>query len=186
MTDSNQAFANRRLLLKGLAAVPLVLSTPRLAYANSEPRELSLFHTHTGERLKVVYFDGQKYEPEALAQLNKLMRDHRSGEVHKIDPGVFDILSSLCTSCGKGTYDIISGYRSAHTNELLRGTGGGGVAKRSLHMDGKAIDIRLNGRATPQLRKAAIALARGGVGYYPESNFLHVDTGRVRTWGATG
>lgn len=186
MTDVNQAFNQRRLLLKGLAAVPLVLSTTRVAYANSGPRELSFFHTHTDERLKVVYHDGQNYVPAAMAQLDKLLRDHRTGDVHKIDPRVYDILSSLCGACGKGTYDIISGYRSPHTNEMLRGTGGGGVAKRSLHMDGKALDIRLNGRATPQLRAAAISLAQGGVGYYPESNFLHIDTGRVRTWGATG
>ena len=184
MTDSNQALLHRRLLLKGLAAAPLVMAAPSLVYANSGPRALSFFHTHTDERLKVVYFDGRDYVPEALTQLNKLMRDHRTGEVHKIDVGVFDLLDALCAKCGNGTYDIISGYRSPHTNELLRGKGSGGVAKRSLHMDGKAIDIRLNGRATPQLRAAAISLARGGVGYYPESNFLHVDTGRVRTWGA--
>ena len=185
MTHSNQTFLNRRLLLKGLGAVPLVLSSPQLVYANSGPRELSFFHTHTDERLKVVYFDGKQYVPEALAQLDKLMRDHRTGEIHKIDPGVFDLLNTLCGACGKGTYDIISAYRSEHTNEVLRGKGGGGVAKRSLHMEGKAIDIRLNGRATTQMRAAAIALARGGVGYYPASNFLHLDTGRPRTWGAT-
>ena len=183
MTDSTQA-SQRRLLLKGLAATPLVLASPKLVYANSGPRELSFFHTHTDERLKVVYFDGRQYVPEALTQLDKLLRDHRTGDIHPIDPGVFDILSGLCGACGKGTFDIISGYRSPHTNELLRETGGGGVAKRSLHMDGKAIDVRLNGRATVQLRAAAIALAKGGVGYYPASNFLHVDTGRPRVWGA--
>lgn len=197
MTDSHQALLHRRRLLKGLAAaLPLALASPRLAYAiteanteaisgaNSAPRELSFYHTHTDERLSVVYFDGQDYVPEALAQLNKLMRDFRTGESHEIDPGVFDILNALCGLCGKGTYDIVSAYRSPHTNKMLRASRGGGVAKHSLHMEGKAIDIRLNGRASTQLHRAAVALGRGGVGYYPESNFIHLDTGRVRTWGA--
>ena len=197
MTDPTQTLLHRRRLLKGLAAaLPLALATPRLAYAITEgnteaisvpdlgPRELSFFHTHTDERLSVVYFDGQDYVPEALDQLNHLMRDFRTGESREIDPGVFDLLNSLCGLCGNGTFDIVSAYRSPHTNAMLRKTRGRGVAKHSLHMEGKAVDIRLNGRATPQLQRAAIALGRGGVGYYPESNFIHIDTGTPRTWGA--
>jgi uncharacterized protein YcbK (DUF882 family) len=190
MTNLDRVLLQRRLLLKGLVALPLALSTTRLAYANvaanNAPRELSLFHTHTDERLKLVYFDGKEYVPEALSQLNYFMRDFRTGDMPQMDPGVFDILSGLCSACGNGTFDIISAYRSKRTNEMLRAHAGRSVAKHSLHLEGKALDIRLNGRATKQLRNAALALAGGGVGYYPKSNFLHVDTGRVRIWGATG
>lgn len=202
MTDAHDALLQRRRLLKGLAAVPLVLSTPGLAYAKTAtkttvntaasrlivpgPRELSLYHTHTDERLTLEYFDGRQYVPEALAQLNYFMRDFRTGDMPIMDPAVFDILSGLCSACGNGTFDIISAYRSKKTNEMLRAHEGRSVAKNSLHMKGQAIDIRLNGRATNKMRAAAVAMGRGGVGYYPGSNFLHVDTGRVRTWGAKG
>ena len=96
---------------------------------------------------------------------------------------LYDILHALRLSCGGDTFEIISGYRSPVTNSMLRKTGGGGVAKRSLHMDGRAIDIRLIGVDTAHLRDAALALGVGGVGYYPESDFLHIDTGPVRSWG---
>ncbi|WP_332460900.1 YcbK family protein [Thauera sinica] len=119
----------------------------------------------------------------ALQRIDRLLRDFRTGEVQAMDPQLFDILHALRITLGGGTFEIISAYRSPATNDMLRKTGGGGVAKRSLHMDGRAIDVRLPGVPTTSLRDAAIGLGLGGVGYYPESDFVHIDTGAVRAWG---
>ena len=174
----------RRLLLKGLAAAPVALSlyTPANARA-AKPRSLAFYHTHTDERLRIVYFDDGQYVPDALAQVNHLLRDFRTGESYRMDPRLLDTLHRVCSACGVGTFEIISGYRSSRTNDMLRERGGGGVAKRSMHMEGRAIDVRLSGRDTGQVRNAAVALGQGGVGYYPKSDFVHLDTGRPRTWG---
>jgi uncharacterized protein YcbK (DUF882 family) len=137
---------------------------------------------HTGERLEIAYFAQGAYVPEALARLEWLLRDFRSGDVHRIDARLYDILYALCASCGGGEFEIISGYRSPQTNARLRAHSRG-VAAHSLHIEGRAIDVRLAGRPTERLCAAALALARGGVGYYPKSDFVHVDTGRVRSWG---
>ena len=155
------------------------------AAAKRRERALSFLHTHTGERLKVTYCCDGEYQPEALAQLNHLLRDFRQNEERPIDPQLFDLLHELAGTVGTDQpYHVISGYRSPATNVMLRERGGAhsGVASGSLHMVGKAIDIRLPGVALDNLRGAARSLKLGGVGYYPSSNFVHVDTGRVRFW----
>ena len=145
-------------------------------------RTLDFVHTHTGERLSVEYFGGGAYVPEALATVNHFLRDFRTGDVHPIDPGLLDLLHRLTDVTGSAKpYQVISGYRSPATNEMLRHRSEG-VAAGSLHMQGQAIDIRLADIPLEQLRGAALAAHRGGVGYYPASNFVHVDTGRVRAW----
>ncbi|MGE5336869.1 MAG: YcbK family protein [Gemmatimonadota bacterium] len=170
----------RRRTLRALASLALALPFSPRAWA-AAPRSISFYHTHTGERLSVVYFEAGSYVPGALVSLNTLLRDFRTGDVHEIDAGLFDTLHALNLACGDGTYEIISGFRSPHTNAMLHARSNG-VATHSLHMQGRAIDIRLAGRDTRKLRDAAIALARGGVGYYAGSDFVHVDTGRFRTW----
>jgi uncharacterized protein YcbK (DUF882 family) len=144
---------------------------------------LRLYHTHTGERIDIVYRRGNQYLPEAEEQLDHFLRDHRTGDVKHYDPHVFDLLSDLAAAVGHpgGEIDIICGYRSPWSNEFLRARSSG-VAKNSLHVQAHAIDIRIPGVDTLTLRDAALKLGRGGVGYYPRSGFVHVDTGRVRTW----
>lgn len=144
---------------------------------------LRLYHTHTGERLDIVYRHGDAYVPEALAKLDHFLRDHRTGDVHHYDPRVFDVLSDAALAVGRAGAEIhiICGYRTPKSNQYLRAHTDG-VAKNSLHMQAEAIDIRLPGTSTLQFRNAALALGRGGVGYYPASDFIHVDVGRVRHW----
>jgi len=145
--------------------------------------QLHLYHTHTGERISITYRKGDIFLPEAEEQLDHFLRDHRTGEVKHYDPRVFDILSDLTTAVGRpgAEIQIICGFRSSWSNEFLRARSAG-VAKNSLHMEAHAIDIRIAGVDTLTLRNAALALGRGGVGYYPRSGFVHVDTGRVRNW----
>jgi uncharacterized protein YcbK (DUF882 family) len=147
------------------------------------PYQLHFFHTHTGERLNIVYRDAEGYDRESLARLSHYLRDHRTGEVREYDPRVFDLLHDLTTALGNPNLqiDVVCGYRTPWSNEFLR-THGHGVARQSLHMQAMAIDIRIPGVPTSQLRDAALALHRGGVGYYAASNFVHVDVGRVRHW----
>jgi uncharacterized protein YcbK (DUF882 family) len=144
---------------------------------------LRFFHTHTGERLDVVYRVGDRYIPEALNQLDHFLRDHRTGDIHHYDPRLFDLLNDLTASVGRAgaELNVICGYRTPWSNEFLR-THTAGVALHSLHMEAEAIDIRLPGLKTSALRDAALALDRGGVGYYAKSDFIHVDVGRVRRW----
>ncbi|BCX88001.1 hypothetical protein MIN45_P0368 [Methylomarinovum tepidoasis] len=177
---------SRRRFLTGMAAGAVTLAALRPARARSaKPRELAFFHLHTEERLRVEYHDGHRYLPDALGEISHFLRDFRTGEVHAIDPGVLDILHALQqgTASGDRPFHIISAYRSPATNAMLRKRSKG-VAKHSYHMQGRAIDIRLPGVALHHLYRAALALKRGGVGLYTQSNFIHVDTGRVRTWGA--
>ena len=177
---SDRGMARRRLVFAGAAAGALLLA-PGLAAAG-RPRALSLYHTHTGERLRVTYAERNRHLPDALKEISHFLRDFRSGEAHPIDPQLLDILHELQhVTGGKGPYEIISAYRSPQTNEMLR-SNSGGVAQRSLHMEGRAIDVRLRGVDTRKLREAALRLQAGGVGYYQRSNFIHVDTGRVRFW----
>lgn len=154
----------------------------RLQAALARPRALSVVNTHTGERLDLRYFDGSAYDPAALQRFNRVLRDHRSGEVAPIDPRLFDLMHALalCADCAPH-YEIISGYRSPASNEQLRANSSG-VARRSLHMEGRAIDVRLAGTNCGRLRDLALDLAAGGVGYYAKSDFVHLDTGRVRSW----
>lgn len=145
-------------------------------------RELRLLHTHTGEQLQQCYFRDGALVPEACQRLDHFLRDFRTGEAYTIDPGLFDLLYGLQQQVGhQGVIEIISGYRSPATNSRLRAASSG-VAKRSLHMQGKALDIRLRDFDTARLRDAAVALQAGGVGYYAKSDFVHLDTGRVRHW----
>ena len=175
---------NRRhfLALGVKAAAGFVLCRAVPSLAGTGTRSLSFYHTHTRQTLDIIYARSDIYDPLALDRVNYFLRDFRTEEVHPIDPGVLDILWHIQQKLGcNGTYEVISGYRSPATNGALRGRSKG-VAKRSLHMKGKAIDIRLTGADTCSIRDCAIALKGGGVGYYPKSNFVHVDTGRVRTW----
>lgn len=144
---------------------------------------LRLYHTHTGERLDVVYRRGDSYIPAALAQVDQFLRDHRTGDAHHYHPQLLDLLSDLEAAVGRPNAEIhiICGYRTPWSNEFLRTTTSG-VALHSLHMQAEAIDIRLPGTKTSAVRDAALALHRGGVGYYARSDFVHVDLGRVRRW----
>ena len=174
---------SRRRFLRTAATLAPVACLPTMALASaSEPRRLRFYHTHTAEKLDVIYYEGGAYLNDGLGELNYLLRDFRSGDVADIDPALFDVLYSAQQRLGStGTYEIISGYRSPATNEMLRKRGGG-VAKTSLHLQGKAIDVRLSDADTRDLRQVGLDLKRGGVGYYARSNFVHLDTGRPRWW----
>jgi len=178
MTDYRAT--RRKILTTGLALPALTI--PTIGYSASSSRRLTFYHTHTGEALDVVYREGTDYLPVALGNINRFLRDFRTGEAHPIDPELLDQLHDIQTLLGRaGQYEIISGYRSPKTNLMLRSKSNS-VAKRSLHMQGRALDIRLTDVSTADLRGAALELQRGGVGYYPQSKFIHVDTGRVRRW----
>lgn len=170
---------NFAVLFVGLLAGSAVLCPAQ----SSDQYRLRLFDTHSQRHLDVVYKHGSEYDPDALAKLDQFLRDSRTGDVHHYDPRVFDLLSDLTAASGRADAEIniICGYRSPVTNEYLR-THTSGVAKHSLHMQAEAIDIRLPGVKTSRLRDIALGLGRGGVGYYPVSDFIHVDVGRVRRW----
>ena len=184
-TFSGQQSISRRRFLSGLAsAAGLLITSPVIAAISPmEERTLASRHTHTGEKERVTYWRDGEYLTNNLEAIDHLMRDHRSGERIEMDRELLDMLYALQRRVGmeSGEFEIISAYRSPVTNEMLRGKSNG-VAKRSLHMQGKAIDIRLCGCDLKTLRNNAIALKAGGVGYYPKSGFIHVDTGRVRSW----
>jgi uncharacterized protein YcbK (DUF882 family) len=171
----------------GLLAVALLMGATSLFAASGENTgaeyRLRMYHTHTQERLDIVYRVGDNYLPDALAKLNYFLRDHRTGDVKEYDPSEFDLLHELVSAVGKpnGEIDIICGYRTPWSNEYLRAHSHG-VALHSQHMQAKAIDIRVPGVNTAELRDAALALHRGGVGYYSASDFVHVDVGPVRHW----
>jgi len=168
------------ILLFGICASSLAAEDP----AQPEPiYRLRLYHTHTNERIDVVYRAGDGYIPSAIDRLDRFLRDHRTGDVIQLDRRVFDLLHDLTAAVGRpeSEIDIICGYRTPWSNEFLRRTTLG-VASHSLHMQGEAIDIRMPGVSTSKLRDVALTLHRGGVGYYPESRFVHVDVGRIRRW----
>jgi uncharacterized protein YcbK (DUF882 family) len=174
----------RRFFLRGLAGAcaSAVLAPQQLLAGPDDERVLSFVHTHTHERLTVPYFAGGKYLSAGLARLKTFLRDHRTGDEHEIDPTLYDLLNDLRLATGtRSPFQVISGYRSQRTNTMLR-VHGSGVSRGSLHLKGRAIDIRLADVDTAKLRDAALELGRGGVGYYPTSDFVHVDTGRVRRW----
>jgi uncharacterized protein YcbK (DUF882 family) len=173
---------NRRTLLSGAVFSVASMALSGIAQAATGARSVSLLNLHTGERLQACYWEQGRYVDDALTAFSRLLRDHRTSEVHPIDPGVFDILSALQTELDNpATIQVISGYRSPATNAKLH-EASAGVASHSLHMDGKAIDIRLPGTALGSLRDAALRLQRGGVGFYPADDFVHVDVGRIRRW----
>jgi uncharacterized protein YcbK (DUF882 family) len=181
--DETLPHSSRRRFLGGLASFStLALAAPASALPGREERVLSFFNTHTSERLTLPYFADGSYHRGALTRLQSFLRDHRTGEQHPIDPKLFDLLHELRLATGaEGPFQVISCYRSPATNALLHATGGG-VASKSMHVEGRAIDIRLSDIQTTVLRDAALELRRGGVGYYRDSDFVHVDTGRVRAW----
>lgn len=174
----------RRLLGIGLAGAAVLAISPGTVFARRAglERTLSFHHLHTGERSVLTYYAGGRYEPEALGAINHLLRDFRTGEVHPIAPGLLNLLHALRTDLAtRAPFEVISGFRSPKTNAALR-QASTGVAVRSLHMEGMAIDVRVPGRALSQVRAAALARRLGGVGYYPSDGFVHVDIGRVRHW----
>jgi uncharacterized protein YcbK (DUF882 family) len=149
---------------------------------DSTRRALAFYNTHTGERIAACYFKKGAYCPDAMRRINHILRDHRTGDIEAIDPRLMDLLFSVNQQLGSGSpFHIVSGYRSPETNALLL-KNSSGVAKRSYHMLGRAIDIRLPGCPTRQLRQVCLQFKRGGVGYYPRSDFVHLDTGAFRTW----
>ncbi len=166
----------------GAAATSLLPEPAHAALHAMHERSLALYNIHTGEHWKAVYWEQGRYIPESLHAANRLLRDFRSGKVHRMDPRVLDLVAAVRHRLGaRGPVHIISGYRSPETNAWLASVSEG-VATHSLHMEGKAIDIRFPGHSVAQIGRAARSLRAGGVGTYPESDFVHVDTGRVRYW----
>jgi len=178
---------SRRQFLKIGSLIAAGLVFPRTLYAVPLPDErgqriLKFFNTHTRERLEVCYCRDGQYDHDAIAAVNRILRDHRTDEIHPIDTRLLDLLHAIRTEVGRdSSLHIISGYRSPATNALLHRRSSG-VASKSLHMQGYAADIRIPGFRTAAIRKIALGLHKGGVGYYPKSDFVHVDIGRVRTW----
>jgi uncharacterized protein YcbK (DUF882 family) len=178
----------RRRFLQLLATSSVaVMGMPTIATAASQrnyllPRELNFNNLHTGEKLAVTYFESGRYVNEALKEIDYVLRDHRTNDIHEMDPNLLNFLYQLQSTLEtKKSIDIISGYRSPASNQALRAKSDG-VAKKSKHMLGKAIDIRINTIESRNIRDAAISLGQGGVGYYARSNFVHLDTGRSRHW----
>ena len=177
------AHSRRRFLRQAVGCTGLLLTPLGAICAQPSPaRSLSFVHTHTGEALRAEYCGQGGYEANCLAQVDHFLRDFRNGEIHPIDPHLLDILYELQVRANRAaTYEVISGYRSPRTNAALHKLSRG-VAEHSLHLQGRAIDVRMEGFPTSKLRDLALSLRRGGVGYYARSDFVHIDTGRVRTW----
>ncbi len=176
----------RVLLRRGLAAAITLLgpvvARPALAARMQGPARLAFYNTHTAERIDVVYRDANGYVPDALAAIAQVLRDHRNDTVKAIDPELLEQLHRIGTTLGAAQpFHVISGYRSPETNSRLAAASGG-VARHSLHLEGRAIDIRVPGRPLADLHRVALELRAGGVGRYVASDFIHIDTGRVRTW----
>jgi uncharacterized protein YcbK (DUF882 family) len=178
-----QSLSRRHFIFSVLGAgVSLALPVSSQASGNTV-KALSFYNLHTEEKLSLTYSEKGKYVSGALSELNHFLRDYRTGDVHTVNPELYDQLHRLQSMVETpGAFHVISGFRSPKTNNSLH-EHSGGVAKNSLHMQGCAIDIRLPGKDLSHLHKAALAMAAGGVGYYPGSDFIHLDTGRVRHWG---
>jgi uncharacterized protein YcbK (DUF882 family) len=176
----------RIVLLSLISGLFLCLSQPVPADAATAPApeyRLRLYETHTGEHIDIVYRRGNEYLPEAVERLDDFLRDHRTGDVKQLNEKLFDLLHEVSVKVGRpeAEINIVCGYRTPWSNEFLRRTTSG-VASHSLHVQGEALDIRIPGVPTAKLRDAALSLHEGGVGYYPKSQFVHVDVGRVRRW----
>ncbi|MBL0010586.1 MAG: DUF882 domain-containing protein [Nitrosomonas sp.] len=180
--------SRRRFLKAGLGActlltLPMAAASAHAAIKRPLEKNLSFLNLHTGERTRATYWANGRYIPEGMRAINHVLRDHRTGDRYTIDPDLFDTLHLLQHKLGTNQeFHVVSAYRSPASNEMLAARSNG-VAKGSLHTFGKAIDIRLPGRKLSDLRTAALSLQMGGVGYYPSSDFVHLDTGRVRFWG---
>tara|TARA_R110002073_G_scaffold16629_1_gene63662 strand:- start:1251 stop:1853 length:603 start_codon:yes stop_codon:yes gene_type:complete len=186
---SNKFENSRRQFLRvGMGACALMALPPALSHAQAEilnmpERKLSFLNLHTGERIQSTYWIEGQYVSEALQAIQNVLRDHRTGDIHAIDPDLLNLLQLLRGQMGtKQEFHVISAYRSPKTNAMLSARSNG-VATKSLHMQGMAIDIRLPGHDLTDLQQVALSMEAGGVGYYPRSDFLHIDTGRVRSWG---
>ena len=199
-TDEDITIASRRNFLKKLAygsvlalsgcgvETPVVrdmtqhIQAPAPYLHSPGHKTLSFVHTHTGEKLKLTYFERGNYVRDALQEINYLLRDFRTDDIHPIDTALLDQLFDLKQTLGLNKpFHIISGYRSPFTNAQLHKRSRG-VAEHSFHMQGRAIDIRVEGVSSKKIRNAALNMAQGGVGYYPRNNFVHLDSGRFRTW----
>jgi len=181
-SSSRLGLSRRTFLGAAAAGVGLFSLRPARAAFSEKPRCLTLQNLHTGERVKSEYWCEGSYVPDALGEIARVLRDHRTGSVHPINIDLLDLLHHLNGGLEvTSPFHVISGYRSSESNAKLAAANNG-VAKKSLHMQGMAIDIRVPGVDLRNLQKAAKAMARGGVGYYAESNFVHVDVGRVRYW----
>ena len=177
----NKNLVNMTYLIRAavlMAGILLPLNSP----SSIGERSLSFYHTHTHKTLEITYATGGEYVDSALEEINDFLADFRTGDVIVIDPKLLDLIYDVRTSLGSdGTFEVISAYRSPATNKMLRDAGRG-VAKKSQHLLGKAIDVRIRNVDSRDLRDAALQMQRGGVGFYAKSNFVHIDTGRVRRW----
>lgn len=181
---SRRQFITRTLIgASALAVAPFFLNAAEAANFLATPaRTIALSNLHTGEQCALTYFEQGRYVPGALATINRILRDHRNDEVHPMDTALLDLLTALHGRLDSTQpFEVISGYRSPESNAAMHARSGG-VASHSLHMEGKAIDIRVPGRELSRVHMTALAMGLGGVGYYPTSDFVHVDTGRVRQW----
>jgi uncharacterized protein YcbK (DUF882 family) len=182
MTLARRRFLRRTVQLGAAAVLPAFSARAALASV-PDARGLALVHTHTREKIDLLYAAGDRYLPAALGSLNHFLRDHYTGDIGLMDPQIYDQLYRVQQLLGSTrAFEVISGYRCPATNANLRQTRSGGVAKHSLHMEGRAIDVRLPGVPLADLHQAALSLRGGGVGYYPGEQFVHLDTGRVRNW----
>ena len=172
----------RMLIASGLAGSAAWLPRSLLGATNEFARQIALTNLHTGEKLTIEYFRDDAYVPDALAGIERVLRDFRNGEKHAIDPKLLDYLVDVAAQIGvQPAFSVISGYRSPETNERLHERSSG-VSQHSLHMQGRAIDVRMSGVDCKDLAAHAEELKRGGVGFYRASNFVHLDTGAFRTW----
>jgi uncharacterized protein YcbK (DUF882 family) len=194
MTWSGLTWSRRRVLkagsaLAGVSAAGLLVRPAQSREApasatgsDTSPRRIALLSLHTGERLDIEYFRDGAYLPQALSAIEVCLRDYRTGDRHAIDPALMDYLLEVARTAGVDpAFSVISGYRSPRTNAMLHERSSG-VAQHSLHMEGRAIDVRVTGIDCADLAARALDLKRGGVGYYRASDFVHLDTGAFRTW----
>ena len=188
--DRLDAAVSRRTALRaglGLGALGLLTAAFGPARARAEARvarRLRMTSTHTAEQVDLVFHDGEAFVPGALAELDRFLRDPYTNDVHEIDPAVLDLAWAVARAADRpaGTFEIVCGYRSPSTNARLHAASPKGVASNSLHLSGKAIDLRMRGLPTSHLRDEALRLQRGGVGFYAGQDFVHLDSGRPRSW----